>query len=689
MGAGQHSAKVDFTANVTSADANVRKLTKRIDELERSAQKATTQIKKTGDAGGNLNDRFGKFEATMEKMTGTLNKVSGLGGLAGFAGAAGAALAAVDHLADRTQKLTQVKNNLRIGVEAARKASNGMISNFELESMAAEALRNNIVKTNRDFAKLVEVGTKLAAVTGQDAAEGIRMLSDKLKEGSADGFKEIGIVVDQEKAYKDYAKALGVITSTLSDYQKTEAVRIAAMDAAIKKTKDMNAETGSWGEGFAIIKIGIVNVVDALILLPRHIGELITEFRKLGPVADGIATTFGVSLRVGFAAITLGASELIPVLIHMNDEVKTMSQLFAEAAYNVKSNMISIEREHKTAVMDTTLAMVQQNNAVNLAAMALKQLEDASGATKKREEDEAKKVRDTAKAYREKHLAMVNKPFNDALAAAKAPMKSGSFDNVQMNQADDIAANEHAEQLKLAKKEAVGLQIKRKNDKIEEDLAKKRDKRQKLFADRELKRKEEAAAAEQKLMDKRIAWADMSAQLGGQSVQMADMIAKASGASAEKQAKVAMYAGGVEATITSITEAVKAAASYASLNIPQGIAHTAASAFAAVQAGLLFSGKLKGAGSPPKSSAGSTGSGGSGSSGGGGGGSGGTGTAMGGNMNDIPGSPGASSSNKGPRRDRGNGDTYIIQTMGSSFDTHTLDQLSLAVTRRKQSGKNF
>jgi hypothetical protein len=75
-------------------------------------------------------------------------------------------------------------------------------------------------------------------------------------------------------------------------------------------------------------------------------------------------------------------------------------------------------------------------------------------------------------------------------------------------------------------------------------------------------------------------------------MQFAGMVLDAAIKDDEKRAQAEMKMRGIMALATGALETVNAAASYASLNIPQGIAHTAAAAFSFATGAALMSGRI-------------------------------------------------------------------------------------------------
>lgn len=146
----------------------------------------------------------------------------------------------------------------------------------------------------------------------------------------------------------------------------------------------------------------------------------------------------------------------------------------------------------------------------------------------------------------------------------------------------------------------------------------------------------------------------------GASTRIASMAAEASGASAKKQARAAQIGMGIQAMAIGALEVVKAAAAYASLNIPQGIAHTAAAAVAFTEGGLLLAGKIGG-------SAGA-GLGGGGRAVGPGTGSGEPPKLPGGSNSQIPGSPGPQAPSAAGSPKSNGGSTVVLDLRGANFN---------------------
>lgn len=108
--------------------------------------------------------------------------------------------------------------------------------------------------------------------------------------------------------------------------------------------------------------------------------------------------------------------------------------------------------------------------------------------------------------------------------------------------------------------------------------------------DAELARIAAEQTAQEKAAAKQALIASTVAGVIGTAAKIGALAAEASGKSAAKRARAAQIAGGIEALTIAGLETVKAAAAFASLNIPQGVAHTAAAALGFTQGALMLAG---------------------------------------------------------------------------------------------------
>jgi len=111
-------------------------------------------------------------------------------------------------------------------------------------------------------------------------------------------------------------------------------------------------------------------------------------------------------------------------------------------------------------------------------------------------------------------------------------------------------------------------------------------------ADEQKRLHEEERARKEAAWKQAVTISGVVSGLGRSTLQLSSMIADQTIKDEDKRAKFKMKTEGIAAVATGIGEFVQAAAAYASLNIPQGIAHTAAGVLGVAQGGMLMAGNL-------------------------------------------------------------------------------------------------
>lgn len=127
----------------------------------------------------------------------------------------------------------------------------GTIPNVQLMQQANELLIGGL---KPDQIELVASAARtLGEYTGTDAAQGMNALSDSLLKGNDRALKTLGIVVDNNKALKDFADAQGIAVDLLSETAKVEAIRAASLKALAEQQDRFSKATLDGGDRVAQI----------------------------------------------------------------------------------------------------------------------------------------------------------------------------------------------------------------------------------------------------------------------------------------------------------------------------------------------------------------------------------------------------------------------------------------------------
>jgi hypothetical protein len=167
---------------------------------------------------------------------------------------------------------------LRKGLE---KASDGLvdttdlleIANRSMVAMGAEAAR---------LPQIMEIARKASVITGQDVAETFEGLANAIATGNTKALKQMGLVIDVDKAYKEYSKTLGYNSDVLSQAGKQHALLnavIAEAETSLSGTDlEVKKNTNSW----ARFKTTLNDVKDVItIAFEKVMGPQVRKFIDL------------------------------------------------------------------------------------------------------------------------------------------------------------------------------------------------------------------------------------------------------------------------------------------------------------------------------------------------------------------------------------------------------------------------
>lgn len=112
-------------------------------------------------------------------------------------------------------------------------AADGLVDDTDLMRAANKAIIQMGENANK-IPETMELARKASAAFGGDILSRFEQINQAIAAGNVRQLKSIGIIIDQEKAYKDFAKTLGVSVDMLSEAGKKQAI----LEAALAKGKD-------------------------------------------------------------------------------------------------------------------------------------------------------------------------------------------------------------------------------------------------------------------------------------------------------------------------------------------------------------------------------------------------------------------------------------------------------------------
>jgi len=113
---------------------------------------------------------------------------------------------------------------------ALKDASDGLVSTDALLATANKSMVTFGASAAR-MPELMRLARNASVVAGTDTETAFTRLADAIQQGSSDTLKQFGLIVDTNKAYKDYADSIGVATTELSKQAQATAILNASLDA--------------------------------------------------------------------------------------------------------------------------------------------------------------------------------------------------------------------------------------------------------------------------------------------------------------------------------------------------------------------------------------------------------------------------------------------------------------------------
>ena len=149
--------------------------------------------------------------------------------------------------------------NAAIAVDKLKEATNGTLSEFDLFQQANNAMILGVTKNSDEMAQMFDMAQRLGAALGKDTKMSIESLVTGIGRQSRMMLDNIGIVVDSEKAYKNYATANNLLASNLTDAERKQAFMNATLDAAREKLKGLPDEVLNADQKFQSLSAALDN----------------------------------------------------------------------------------------------------------------------------------------------------------------------------------------------------------------------------------------------------------------------------------------------------------------------------------------------------------------------------------------------------------------------------------------------
>ena len=271
--------------------------------------------------------------------------------------------AAIGKFAERGTKVTNVAGAFekKVGdLDAAlmnmRTATRGLVSDYELMEQANLALTMGSVKNVTEFNTLAKTAQTLGRALGVDAAFALQSLNVGMARQSKLILDNLGLMIDVEKANRNYATALGMTVDKLTDAQKAEAFRVEVMSQAKQLTDGLGESTYTAGDAFRVMVTELKNTADgiaqtltgseALIKVFGSLTDIVTRYR-MNISGGGLKKLKEIGQDTDIENIKLLTAEFQVLNAALQDQQASLGELgttHGNVAENTQTHLMTINQ---------------------------------------------------------------------------------------------------------------------------------------------------------------------------------------------------------------------------------------------------------------------------------------------------------------------------------------------------------
>ena len=263
-------------------------------------------------------------------------------------------------------------------------AVNGTMKQVDLMTEANNAMMLGVVKSDDEMAQLFDTAQRLGQALGVDTAQAVNSLVTGMGRQSKLMLDNLGIMIDTNKAYEDYAKELGKASSQLTEQEKKLAFNNAVLEESGRLVANLGEEVLDNQSTFQQMDTAIDSLAIAL-------GELFAPAVNLGAKAitelaeaTTDAITFISDLEEAYGVEYIGVVdkatrsqmelvesfkemkkfELVQTLMDLSPEFEQMGFVATEAALATGNFGESLEEGTITAIAfnEEQAQMIEQNS---------------------------------------------------------------------------------------------------------------------------------------------------------------------------------------------------------------------------------------------------------------------------------------------------------------------------------------
>lgn len=214
---------------------------------------------------------------------------------------------------------------LKDGLSAA---ADGLIDDTDLIKIANQAIIS-MGASATDLPPVMELARKATSVFGGELADNFEKISQAIATGQTRSLKSLGIIIDSDKAYREFAASIGTTADALSDAGKQQAIMNAVLETGQGAFAGVNVDLKQNTDTFQRLKVTL-----------GQIGETATlAFEKLaGPAVQ--------SFLGGLSAMAADAKQALTAAFGEGKEkAQANVDQLTEALQRTKAAIIDLEQK--------------------------------------------------------------------------------------------------------------------------------------------------------------------------------------------------------------------------------------------------------------------------------------------------------------------------------------------------------
>lgn len=260
----------------------------RVSIVIRARDFASRVMSKVGAAGKRLDRVFSKLKRTFRTLA---------IGVGAFTAALVGSVLALGRFATKggdvlnvQRAFARITGDTTAALKLLRRETFGLIDNYELMKGLNNAITLGSAQTTEQFAELAKTAIQLGRALGVDAAFALNSLNTGIARQSRLFLDNIGIIISVGEANERYARSLGRTVSQLTDAEKREAFRTAALDKAREAIKKLGGVELIAADLVRQAGVAVKNFTTKLAAMAAQSPFVEDLFKKLGTLAEQLTT---------------------------------------------------------------------------------------------------------------------------------------------------------------------------------------------------------------------------------------------------------------------------------------------------------------------------------------------------------------------------------------------------------------